>query len=112
MFRTFFTTTGGNASFFWFSSFCNHDVGKAATVLIASFNTLHQFLDIVWDFRNQANLSTTGYGSMQCDPTGIASHYFHDHHPMMTFCGGDQLIKTISGYLYGCLKTKGDICCR
>ena len=55
---------------------------------VAANQTLTDFVDIEWPFRDEYNRRTTGKTRMCRNPTTVATHDFHHHHTVMRFSGG------------------------
>ena len=70
---------------------------------------LADLLDGERNFGNEDDMRSTGDSRLDCDPSGVAPHYLHRHHPVMRFSRGMDFVDGISGSLQGRIEPKGDI---
>ncbi len=59
------------------------------------------------DLRDQDHIRPAGHAGMQGDETGIPPHQLQQHHPVVRFRGGVQLIQRVGGGSNRGIETKG-----
>src|ERR1700674_497885 len=69
---------------FWARALGNNHQGAEAAGRFASFYRIRDFVVIERDLRNQDDVRATGDTSVKRDPSGVAPHYFDNHHSFVT----------------------------
>src|SRR5438128_6193526 len=69
---------------FWSRAFSDHNNCSQIASRLARLDHAGHLVEIEWDFRNQNNVCSSGDAAVQRDPTGVTSHYFHDHDSPVT----------------------------
>src|SRR5207237_7947 len=61
----------------------------------ALFYRLSNFVVIKRNLGNQNNIGAAGDSTMKCDPAGVTSHHFDNHHSLMTRRRGVQAVERV-----------------
>ena len=91
-------------------AFGHNDDAEAFTALDPVTDLADNHIHTKRNLRNQNRISAAGHACMQSDPTGIPSHHFQNHHPVMRFRSGMQTIQRPAGNPDRRVKTEGSFC--
>ncbi len=80
---------------------------KAAALALALVHLLTDRLEAEGDLGDQDHIRPASHAGMQGDETGIPPHQFQQHHPVMRFSGGVQLIQRVRRGSNRGIKTEG-----
>ena len=78
----------------------HNDDGGISTALVAAVQQLADVVDVEGFFRNQDGRCSTGDTRVGGDPSRVAAHHFHDHHPVMALRRGVQPVDGVGGDLH------------
>jgi hypothetical protein len=96
---------------FWPRAFCDDYDRTQITGRLARLDHARDFVEVEWDFGNQDNIGAAGDAAVQCDPAGVAPHYFDHHDAPMTDRRGVQSIERVHHHIDRRIKSEGRRCC-
>src|SRR4030042_1534551 len=99
-----------NITAFGFRPFCNHYNAKSFSFLISLFYLFCNAMDVIGDFRDENDISSSSHSGVESNPSRPMTHYFYNHNSMKGFSGGVNSVYSFCCNGYGRKKTESDIC--
>src|SRR5690625_3161209 len=90
-------------------AFSHHYNGVFSVTLLYLADLLYDRLQSEGNFRHQNNIRLGSNPGVQGDPTGIAPHHLDNHHPLVSFGRGRQLVDRISRCGDSCIEPESKI---
>ena len=91
-------------------AFCNCQNGKSFSIFASFVDCLHYFIDIIWDLRDQNDISTACHTGMKRKPANFVSHDFNDKYTVVRSCCSMDAVNNSCRNVQCALETKGNIC--
>ncbi|OPZ14536.1 MAG: hypothetical protein BWZ10_01892 [candidate division BRC1 bacterium ADurb.BinA364] len=90
-------------------AFGNDDDAESLSAVAAFHDHPADFVQIVWNLRQQQHVAAAGHSGMQRQPSGIASHRLDDHHPVVRHRRGVQPVDGFGDDLHRGVEAEGVI---
>jgi hypothetical protein len=96
----------GAAPLFGPCSLGDNDDGKKPSAFLTIPDLFGHPVNVIRNFRNQNNIGSGRYPHIESYPTGISTHHFYNHNPLVCLGSGMQPVAAFGGKMNRCIESE------